>query len=184
MPTQTGVPDRAPPGLQAPTQPGPPIATALGGKQTDGKRQTAKALVPEATAETPAGTIAAVAAKPQEGAPDALPRGGMVKARFAATQEWLKTAPTGHLVIQLMTVRINELHRLEYFLLMASRIVPSEDLYVYSVQIDGAQHYRAAYGSYPGESQMRTAMRELPPALTAHHPYYLTVEGMRRRNRR
>ena len=103
--------------------------------------------------------------------------------RFSATQEWLKTAPGDHYAIQLFTVGSNELSYLEEFLLRASRVVPANDLFVYSVKIDGQQYYRVAYGSYPSSMEVLSAMRELPPPLLTYQPYYRSVERMRSQNR-
>jgi len=110
-------------------------------------------------------------------------RGDAAKQRFAAAQTWLSAAPADHYAIQLITVRASELDRLEDFLLKASKVVSLSDIYVYSVKIDGGQCYRAAYGSYPGLSEVLAAMRGLPPLLLAQKPYHRSVERMRSQNR-
>jgi septal ring-binding cell division protein DamX len=118
-------------------------------------------------------------------APDAQPpaRGVLARERFAATQEWLKTAPGDYYAIQVLTVKDSELARLEDFLLKVSKMAPLEAFRIYSVKIDGAQYYRAAYGLYPNLEETRAAMRELPPLLAAQKPYYRSVERMRSQNR-
>ena len=128
---------------------------------------------------------------PQTRAPEseALPAltppssGDLVMKRFAATQEWLKTAPGDHYSIQLVTAHSSELGQLEEFLVRANAVVPVGDLYVYSVKINGQQYYRAAYGSYSSSVFALNAMRELPPALSSSHPYYRSVARMRSQNR-
>ena len=110
-------------------------------------------------------------------------RGNLARARFAATQEWLKSAPGDRYAIQLAIVNSKELGQLEDFLLRTSRILPVDDLFVYSVRIDGQQHYRVAYGSYASPDQALAAMRGLPGAISAYHPYYRSVERMRSQNR-
>ena len=110
-------------------------------------------------------------------------RANLAQERYAATQEWLKTAPGDYYAIQLLTVKDSELARLEGFLLRASKIVPREDFRVYRVKIDGVQCYRAAYGLYPNLEETLAAMRELPPLLAAQKPYYRSVERMRSQNR-
>ena len=123
--------------------------------------------------------------KAAEPTPEAQPpaRGTLARERFAATQEWLKTAPGDFYSIQLLTVKDSELARLEGFLLNASKMARREDFRVYSVKIDGVQCYRAAYGLYPNLEETRAAMRELPPLLAAQKPYYRSVERMRSQNR-
>jgi len=110
-------------------------------------------------------------------------RGELARRRFAATQEWLKSAPGDRYAIQLAIVNSKELGQLEDFLLRTSKILPVDDLFVYSVKIDGQQHYRIAYGSYASPDQALAAMRGLPPVISAYHPYYRNVERMRSQNR-
>jgi len=123
------------------------------------------------------------AANPKEfvAAPD---HGAMVRERFAATQNWLAGAKAGHYAIQLMTVSEKELPRLENFLLYAAKIIPKEEIYVYSVKINGGQYYRAAYGNFTGASDATAALKELAPSLKANSPFLRSVERMRSQNRR
>jgi MSHA biogenesis protein MshM len=133
---------------------------------------SANASAPRRSAETP--TLA------QPLPPE---RGELARRRFAATQEWLKSAPGDRYAIQLAVVNSKELGQLEDFLLRTSKILPVDELFVYSVKIDGQQHYRVAYGSYAGPDQVLAAMRGLPPVISAYHPYYRSVERMRSQNR-
>ncbi len=110
-------------------------------------------------------------------------RGPIVRERFEAAQSWLEGAPTGHYAIQLMTVSAKELPRLESFLLHAAKLIPKEEIFVYSVRIDGAQHYRAAYGNFTGTGEAVAALKELPPPLRANAPYLRPIERMRSQNR-
>jgi septal ring-binding cell division protein DamX len=61
--------------------------------------------------------------------------------------------------------------------------VPASELFVYSVKIDGRQHYRVAYGSYASPEQALDAIKGLPPLFSAYHPYYRSIERMRSQNR-
>ena len=110
-------------------------------------------------------------------------RGPIVRERFDAAQSWLEGAPAGHYAIQLMTVSAKELPRLESFLLHAAKLIPKEEIFVYSVRIDGAQHYRAAYGNFIGPGEAVAALKELPPPLRANAPYLRPIERMRSQNR-
>ncbi|MBI4291394.1 MAG: AAA family ATPase [Betaproteobacteria bacterium] len=114
--------------------------------------------------------------------PAEMERHGIVAERFAATQSWLDTSPGNHYSIQFMAVRASELARLERFLAGASKRLSREEFRVYGVKIDGVQHYRAAYGLYPGVAQAAAAIRELPPELKVHHPFHRSVERMRSQN--
>jgi type II secretory pathway predicted ATPase ExeA/septal ring-binding cell division protein DamX len=127
----------------------------------------------------------AVAPEPRAatGAPAPPGQGDLARQRFAATQDWFAVAPGDHLAIQLVTVDAGELSRLEDFLLRASKVVPPEELFVYSVKFDGRQHYRAAYGNYPNVKTALAAIKELPPVLQAQGPYPRSFERMRSQNR-
>jgi septal ring-binding cell division protein DamX len=110
-------------------------------------------------------------------------RGKLARGRFAATQEWLRSTPGNHYAIQLAIVNSKELGQLEDFLLRASKMLPVGELLVYSVKIDGQQHYRVAYGAYASPEQALAAMKGLPQPISAYHPYYRSVERMRSQNR-
>jgi septal ring-binding cell division protein DamX len=66
---------------------------------------------------------------------------------------------------------------------LASASLPVNELFVYSVKIDGKQHYRVAYGSYLSAAKALEAIRGLPKLLAAYQPYTRTVERMRSQNR-
>jgi len=110
-------------------------------------------------------------------------RGELARGRFAATQEWLRSAPGDRYAIQLAIVNSKELGLLEDFLLRVSKELPAGEVLVYSVKIDGRQHYRVAYGSYANPTEALDAIKRLPPQLSAYHPYYRSVERMRSQNR-
>jgi septal ring-binding cell division protein DamX len=131
---------------------------------------------PEARAQpTPAGTAA------QE--PVAPERGELARERFEVTQEWLRSTPGERYAIQLATVNATELPQLEEFLRKTAAALPVGELYVYSVKIEGQQHYRVAYGSYPTAAKAIEAMAGLPQPLAAYQPYVRSVERMRSQNR-
>jgi septal ring-binding cell division protein DamX len=83
----------------------------------------------------------------------------------------------------LAIVNSKELGQLEDFLLRTSKVLQVGELFVYSVKIDGQQHYRVAYGSYASPAEASDAIKRLPPQLSAYHPYYRSVERMRSQNR-
>ena len=194
-----GAPNTAAP--VAPTPLGAAIPIASGSRLPAGPGTPAPAQSPalaaRATASSaPPGNSAARAdfappapsagvrkSEPVASAPDAKPdrprrpvppeRGEFIRERFKATQEWLRSAPGEHYAIQLVTVDSGELKQLEDFLLRASKMVPASELLVYSVKIDGRQHYRVAYGSYesPGARRHKraaAAVFRVPSLLSKH----------------
>jgi MSHA biogenesis protein MshM len=167
--------------------PGPPPAAASSAA-AETPAPSAKAAMPlvsglslSASADASALKRSAEAPAPAQPLPPA--RGDLARGRFAATQEWLRSAPGNRYAIQLAIVNSKELGQLEDFLLRTSRILPVGELFVYSVKIDGQQHYRVAYGSYTSPDQALAAIRGLPPLISAYHPYYRSVERMRSQNR-
>ena len=165
---------------------GPPPAAASTAAETPAR--AAKAALPLVSGLSLSASADASALKPSaETSTLAQPlppgRGELAQRRFAATQEWLKSVPGDRYAIQLAIVNSKELGQLEDFLLRTSRILPVDELFVYSVKIEGQQHYRVAYGSYASPDQAQAAIRGLPPVISAYHPYYRGVDRMRSQNR-
>jgi len=148
-----------------------------------GNTPTAAALAttaqPSADAKpTPAATVDAPERKPVAPA-----QGELARERFESTQAWLRSTPGDRYAIQLATASVEELPQLEDFLRKATTMLPGGELFVYSVKIDGRQHYRVSYGSYPSAASALDAMKGLPQALAAYQPYTRSVERMRSQNR-
>ena len=116
--------------------------------------------------------------------PPAPPAGKLTRQRFAATQEWLKTAPGDQYSIQLITADRHDLHRIEEMLARApARNLNPSDLFVYGVKIDDQQHYRLAYGLYPTVAEVNQGIGNLPPVYHQFGLFYRSVERMRSQNR-
>jgi septal ring-binding cell division protein DamX len=108
--------------------------------------------------------------------------GKLTRERFSATQQWLRTAPGGHYTIQLLTVTAGDLAVMERFLRQADELVDINEMRVYSVKLNGQQHYSATYGLYPSLEETITAMGDLPSSFKARGPYHRSVTLMRRQN--
>jgi MSHA biogenesis protein MshM len=138
-------------------------------------------------ASVPSGAEAAPGRKPAPDAPERKPlapaEGELARQRFEAAQAWLHDTPGDWYAIQLATASAGELPQLEDFLRKAATAVPDGKLFVYSVKIDGQQHYRVAYGSFPSAAKALEAMKGLPQQLAAYQPYTRSVERMRSQNR-
>jgi septal ring-binding cell division protein DamX len=102
--------------------------------------------------------------------------------RFAATQTWLAGAPGDHYSIQLATMSSAELQDLDRLVRQAAELLNPNELYVYSVKINGQQYYRAAYGDFPNVDAASRAIAELPATLRSRRPYERSVEAMRVQN--
>jgi MSHA biogenesis protein MshM len=181
----------APPPVGPHPDPIAPLSSPAAAKADPGVAAPAAAATPGPTAKDSVTTLAAAApgkeAQPAagqvSGAPVAPARGKLARERFEAAQEWLRGTPGERYSIQLATVNAGELQQLESFLEKAAEAIPLGELFVYSVKIDGQQHYRVAYGSFPGPAQATQAMKSLPPLLAAYQPYARSVERMRSQNR-
>ena len=116
--------------------------------------------------------------------PPAPPTGRLTRERFAATQEWLKSTPGNQYSIQLLTTGMQDLHRIEELLARApGRNLKLSDFHVYGVKINDQQHYRLAYGLYPGLGDANDGIKTLPPVYRQFAPYQRSVERMRSQNR-
>jgi septal ring-binding cell division protein DamX len=138
------------------------------------------ATAPSATDVKP---LPAAAADALERKPVAPAQGELARERFEATQAWLRSTPADWYAVQLATVNAEELPQLEDFLRKTAATLPVGELFVYSVKIDGRQHYRVAYGSFPSAVKALDAIKGLPQVLAAYQPYARSVERMRSQNR-
>ena len=177
----------APPAQPAAVRPAvsvaaPPSAAAA---PVDAVATPATAAPPATSPEQPA-MPAAIGTEPGSlnHVPPPPPAGKRTRARFAATQEWLKSAPGDHYSIQLFTSGARDLHALEELLALAARKrLKLSDFYVYGVKFDNQQHYRLAYGLYATHAEAKQSIGTLPPAYRQFAPFPRSVERMRSQNR-
>ena len=156
----------------------PPSATSVPAK-VEPRPATAPAPVPSTAA-----TVAAAGAGPQNLMSPPPSAGKLTQARFAATQQWLKSAAGDPYSIQLVTAGASDLHAVEELLARAATSgLALSDFYVYGVKIGDQQHYRLAYGLYPTFTDANQGMRRLPPAYTQFKPFLRSVDRMRSQNR-
>lgn len=108
--------------------------------------------------------------------------GRVSRERYLATQSWLRSAPGGRQSIQLALFDGNASGRMENFLRQVTDVLNPSEVYVYSVIVDGRQHYRVAYGSFASTSDIQSALEALPPVLKAQGPFQRSIGEMRRLN--
>ena len=187
----------AAPGLATPL-------TAQAAQQTQTKPATLASAASAAPA-APVAVVAPIAAAPVAAAPKREPEptaassakpgskdyvppppatGLLTRARFAATQEWLKSAPGGHYSIQLITASRHDLPRIEELLARApARGLDPIDFHVYGVKIGDEQHYRLAYGLYATLADVSRGINALPAVYRQFRPFHRSVDRMRSQNR-
>jgi type II secretory pathway predicted ATPase ExeA len=128
---------------------------------------------------SPVAPPAPVRPEPRPG-PNPPAFGKLALERFNATQRWLRTAPSGSWTIQLLTT--GDSRAIERFLELAAQEVMLEDVYIYSVKLDGRQYYGVTYGNYPSLEETITAMGDLPLSFKSRGPFHRSIPVMRRQN--
>ena len=188
----TGVVTSAPASPQAvpPAPVAPPQTSPAAQAAPVAQSQAQPAAAPAVSAAAPSKGALAAAEKlaapagTASYAPPPPPAGKLTRARFAATQEWLKGAPGAQYSIQLFTADAGDLHTMEEMLARAaSRKLDPADFYIYGVKIDDQQHYRLAYGLFPSFAEATQGIGNLDPAYRQFAPYVRSVERMRSQNR-
>jgi type II secretory pathway predicted ATPase ExeA len=168
----------------APSEKGAPSAPAESPARTVVSAATASSA-PSPRGGAPAESTPASAPAPEQSmapTPVLAPEGELARARFAATQEWLKTAPDKKYAIELLTVRRGKSDVLEDFVRQLSQLLDADSVHVYSVKIEGSQYYAVAYGNYASVADTVTAMGQLPETLKARAPYPRSFGRMRAQN--
>jgi len=156
----------------------PPASTSAGKDESPTAARVSAATAPPTAPAPPPAPAAKVASAP----PPPPPEGPLARARFAATQEWLKTAPAKTYAIELLTVRSGRSEVLEDFVRQLSQLLDADSVHVYSVKIDDAQYFAVAYGNYASVADTVTAMGKLPETLKARAPYPRSFGRMRAQN--
>ena len=168
-PVPAGSPPAAMATQETPRAPhSPSVSAALAKEQSEG-------------AMTSATSVSAFPAAAAAGQP-VPPASRIARERFSATQLWLRDAPGSNYSLQLAIFNDTEGARMENFLRQATESLNPSELYVYSVKVNGQQHYRIAYGAYATVDEIRAALDMLPAAMKAQSPFYRTVGDMRRLN--
>jgi type II secretory pathway predicted ATPase ExeA/septal ring-binding cell division protein DamX len=166
----------AAPATKAQPEPIAPAATV--------KAVPAAVIPAAATASTEAEQAGGAKPGSKNYVPPAPPSGKLTRERFAATQEWLKTAPGGQYSVQLLTSNVKDLHRIEDVLARApGKDLKLSDFYVYGVKINEQQHYRLAYGLYPDLVEVKEGIKNMPAAYRQFGLFFRSVERMRSQNR-
>ncbi len=183
----------------APPSPATPLQQSPGGTPHAGMAAGDPAPAPQFGAEAvPAAQVAVAApssgpgdaatpaAPPPQAAPEPPPgpnpptSGKLAQERFTATQRWLRSAPSGSWTIQLLTT--GDSRAIERFLEQAAQEVKLEDVYIYSVKLNGRQYYGVTYGNYPSLEETITAMGDLPFSFKSRGPFHRSIPVMRRQN--
>lgn len=149
---------RKPEVAEAPREPQQKAATAA--------QRTQLAVAPSSTAALPIAQ-----------APAADGEGDIVAGRFAATREWLGTAPETTHTIQLMGMN-SEAQLRNHLKALAKTLEPGK-IFVFRTMAQGKPAISVVYGAFPDKKVALQALEKLPPTLTANRPVLRTVNGIR-----
>lgn len=120
-------------------------------------------------------TANSASSAPAEGASTSA--GASVDSRFAATREWLRSAPTTTHTIQLMGASSEA--QLDAQLKSLARVLEPGRLYVYRTVAQGKPSITVVYGEYADRKSALQALEKLPAPLVANKPVLRTVNGIR-----
>jgi septal ring-binding cell division protein DamX len=95
----------------------------------------------------------------------------LLSARLQATRDWLQAASENQFSIQLLATPWYEHAVLEVFLRRRHRAGELQSVYVYESMIRNKVWYRVLYGLFPGRSNARQTLVDLPPELQRYRPF-------------
>ena len=95
----------------------------------------------------------------------------LLNARLQATRDWLQVASANQFSIQLLATPWYEHAVLEVFLRRRHRAGELQSVYVYESMIKNKVWYRVLYGQFPGRSNARQTLNDLPPELQRYRPF-------------
>ena len=101
--------------------------------------------------------------------------GEQTRARFEATQLWLKTAPDERWFIQLLGSDIGQAVAIESFVTQTIEQLGAEQLRVYLVTFRGVQRVGVIYGEYPSREAALHAIQQFPALIRGLGPFQRLV---------
>jgi DamX protein len=144
--------------------------------------RTVVAAAPPAKPAAPAPPHAQVAiAAPAEAAvpnaPRVAPEGDLVAARYAATRDWLASAPETTHTIQIMGISNDT--QLKAHLAALGKTLEGSKIYIFRTAAHGKPWITVVYGAYADRKAALQAIEKLPPTVSSTKPVLRTVNGIR-----
>ena len=102
----------------------------------------------------------------------------IVSQRLAATTTWLTTQPTTTATIQILGAE--NATQLKAQLESLSKIIASDDLYVYRTMVHQQPYLTVVYGHFATNAEAAQALRTLPSDVQKYHPHLRTIAGILR----
>ncbi len=110
--------------------------------------------------------------------PTLSPADDIVSQRLAATSTWLTTKPTTTATIQIFGAE--NATQLKTQLESLSKVVASDDLYVYRTIVNQRPYLTVVYGHFSTNNEAAQALRTLPSDIQKYHPHLRTIAGILR----
>ncbi len=110
--------------------------------------------------------------------PATPPVDDLVSQRLAATATWLTTQPASTATIQIFGSA--DAARLKAQLESLSKVVATDDLYVYRTMVNQQPYLTVVYGHFSTISRAAQALRTLPNDVQKYHPHLRTIAGILR----
>ena len=106
------------------------------------------------------------------------PADDLVSLRLAATTKWLASQPASTATIQILGA--NSEAQLKAQLESLSKIIASNDLYVYRTIVSQLPYLTVVYGSFASHTEAAQALQRLPKDIQKYHPHLRTIAGILR----
>lgn len=112
-------------------------------------------------------------------APSAInPVEDIVSQRLVATTTWLATQPATTATIQIFGAE--NATQLKAQLESLSKVIASDDLYVYRTMVNQQPYLTVVYGHFATNDEAAQALRTLPNEVQKYHPHLRTIAGILR----
>lgn len=102
----------------------------------------------------------------------------IVSQRLAATTTWLITQPATTATIQIFGAE--NATQLKAQLESLSKVIASDDLYVYRTMVNQQPYLTVVYGHFATNNEAAQALRTLPNDVQKYHPHLRTIAGILR----
>ena len=152
--------------------PGSAVTAPMDARAQERSRPVAE---PRAAVASAASTASARSSAQTDGA-TARP-GDVIDSRMHATRRWLTSGKASGFSIQLFVAQ--DEHHLRKYLRMLTKIIESENLYLYRSGGQDPQLVTVLWGNFPDRKSAEQEIKKLPAWIRANRPYLRTLNGVR-----
>jgi septal ring-binding cell division protein DamX len=99
--------------------------------------------------------------------------------RIAATENWLRTVPDGHHVIQLLAADAGSQREVAEFIAGNEKTLDPRALRIHRARLNGRDRLAVIYGDYVSREQASAALAALGAIRRSNNPYVRPVSQLR-----